>query len=494
MRSKANSVVDNLKKGTITSIGWKLFERGGSAVVSMLVQIVMARLLAPEQFGMLSIMLVFVNLGNVIVQSGLNTALIQTKDMDRLDCSTVFWLSFALSLAMFGLIFAFAPVVASFYAMPNLVWPLRVLTLLMVINAYNAVQVAIITRNMEMKKIFRATFISSFASACIGISSGLAGAGIWALVAQQLTYQLTNCVAHAIQLDWRPHFEFSAVRARKLFGFGSRLLASGLLDQGYQSLSDLIIGKQFSAASLGLVSQGKKYPNTIGSILDGAIQPVMLSAVSRVQSDLPKVKRLVRRALKTSTFLIAPSMTLFATIAPALVPLLLGDQWIDAIWFMQVYCLVYALLPIHTTNLQALNGMGRSDLFFKLELIKKGYGIVNLLFCAFVLRDVHLMVASYLVTGLISTVVNSWPNRRVIGYSYKEQVRDISPAFIMAGVAAAGASAISFLTLPALTTIALQIIVFVVIYLSLALAFKVEALSYLINTVKELVGAKGRAV
>lgn len=458
----------------------------------MLVQIVMARLLAPEQFGVLSIMLVFVNLGNVVVQSGLNTALIQTKDMDRLDCSTVFWLSFALSLILFCAIFATAPAIAFFYAMPDLVWPLRALALLLIINAYNAVQVAIITREMEMRKVFRATVVSSICSAAVGISAALLGTGVWALVAQQLAYQLSNCVAHALQLTWRPHLEFSIVRARRLFGFGSRLLASGLLEQGYQSLSDLIIGKQFSASSLGLVSQGKKYPNAIGSLLDGAIQPVMLSAVSRVQSDITQVKRLVRRALKTSTFLIAPSMTLFATVAPSLVPLLLGEQWVDAIWFMQIYCLVYALLPIHTTNLQALNGMGRSDLFFKLELVKKGYGIINLLFCAFVLHDVHLMVASYLVTGLISTVVNSWPNRRVIGYSYGEQVRDICPAFIMAGAAAAGASAAGLLALPALATIVLQIVVFAAIYLGLALAFKVEALSYLINTVKELAGARRR--
>lgn len=481
------------KNKIISSMGWKLFERGGSSVIQILVQIVMARLLAPEQFGMLSIMLVFVNLGNVVVQSGLNTALIQAEDMDRLDCSTVFWLSLAISLALFGAIFVAAPAVASFYSMPGLVWPLRALALLLVINAYNSVQVAIITREMEMRKVFRATVASSACSAAVGIGAALLGAGVWALVAQQLSYQLSNCIAHALQLAWRPHLEFSAARARRLFGFGSRLLASGLLDQGYQSLSDLVIGKQFSASNLGLVSQGKRYPSAIGSLLDGAIQPVMLSAVSRVQSDPPQVRRLVRRALKTSTFLIAPSMTLFATVAPALVPLLLGDQWSEAIWFMQVYCLVYALLPIHTTNLQALNGMGRSDLFLRLELVKKGYGVVNLLFCAFVLRDVHLMVASYLVTGLVSTVVNSWPNRRVIGYSYGEQVRDICPAFAMAGVAAAGTSAVGLLPLPALAALALQAAAFAAIYLGIAYAFKVEAFSYLVSTVRELAGAKGRA-
>lgn len=475
---------------TITSAAWKLFERGGSAIVQMVVQVVMARLLAPEQFGMLSIMLVFVNFGNVIVQSGLNTAIIQAPSLSRVDCSTVFWLSIGLSAVIYAAVFLAAPAIAGFYTLPGLTWPLRALALIFFVNAYNAVQVALVTRRLEMRKIFISTAVSSVMSAFLGIGSALAGAGVWALVIQQLSYQLTSCSALAIQVDWRPCSEFSHNSARRLFGFGSRLLVSGLLDQGYQSLSDLIIGKQFSAASLGLVSQGKKYPNAIGNMLDGAIQPVMLSAVSREQENLVLVKRLVRRALKTSTYLISPAMVLFATTAPVLVPLLLGNQWLDSVWFMQVYCLVYTLLPIHTTNLQALNGMGRSDLFLKLEVVKKLIGVAVLLFCAFVLRDVRLMVASYLITGVVSTFINAWPNRRVIGYSYLEQVHDICPAFLLAGVSAFAASAVTMFALPAFVEIALQVLVFATCYLGLSALFRVEEFFYLLNTAKGIVGRK----
>lgn len=480
--------MNNIIKSTL----WKLFERSGNATVQLLTQIVMARLLAPDQFGALSIMLVFVNFGNVIVQSGLNTAIVQAPELSRADCSTVFWMSAGISAAIYTLVFIGASAIAGFYELPGLVWPLRVLALLFFVNAYNAVQVALITRRLEMRKLFNATVASSLASAALGIGSALAGAGVWALVAQQLSYQLVNCVAHALQLDWRPRAEFSAESAKRLFGFGSRLLVSGLLDQGYQGLSDLIIGRQFSAASLGLVSQGKKYPQAIGNMLDGAIQPVMLSAVSRVQDDRARVKSLVRRALKTSTYLIAPAMVLFATVAPSLVPLLLGEQWSDAVWFMQVYCLVYTLLPIHTTNLQALNGMGRSDLFLKLEVIKKAYGVANLLFCALVLRDVRMMVASYLVTGVVSTLVNAWPNRRVIGYSYLEQVRDICPAFLLAGASALAASAVGLLALPALVTVALQAATFALCYLGFSVLFRVEELSYLVSTAHGLLSGRTR--
>lgn len=474
----------------LSSVCWKLLERGGGSAVSLLVQVVMARLLAPEEFGMLSIMLVFVSLGNVVVQSGMNTAIIQAPKLAPKDCSTVFWMSLTVSAAIYLLLFFGAPTISSFYSLPALIWPLRALTALLMVNAYNAVQIALITRRMEMRKIFNATLISSVVSAACGIGCALAGGGVWALVVQTSSYQVSNCVAHAIQLDWRPRLEFSVDSMRKLFGFGSRLLFSGLLEQGYQSLSDLIIGRQFSATSLGLVSQGKKYPSAIGSILDGAIQPVMLSAVSKVQDDVPRVKSLVRRALKTSTYLIAPSMTLFAVLAPSLVPILLGEQWTDSVWFMQVYCLVYALLPIHTTNLQALNGMGRSDLFLRLELVKKAYGIVNLLLCAFVLRNVRMMVASYLVTGVVSTFVNAWPNRRVIGYSYGEQVRDILPAFLIAGASALAASAVGMLGPVTLATMALQAAVFAAVYIGLSVVFRVEEFGYLLSATRELVGGK----
>lgn len=480
--------MDNIKAKTIFSLIWKLFERGGRAVVELVVQVVMARLLTPEEFGQLSIMLVFVNLGNVVVQSGMNTALIQVQSVRRVDCSTVFWLSFGISALLYLLVFLAAPMIAEFYSSPELVLPLRVLALLFVVNAYNAVQVALITRRLEMRKIFNATIISSLVSAACGIGCALAGLGLWALVVQQISYQISNCLAHAVQLDWRPRLEFSVDSARRLFGFGSRLLASGLLEQGYQSLTDLVIGRQFSTRELGFVSQGKRYPQAVGNILDGAIQPVMLSMVSRVQDDVVQVKRLVRRALKTSTFLVVPAMSLFAVVAPSLVPLLFGLQWTDSVWFMQVYCVVYAMLPVHTTNLQALNGMGRSDLFLRLELVKKAYGVAWIIFAALVVRDVRFMVAGYLVTGLLSTFVNAWPNRKVIGYSYGEQVRDVAPAALLTVAAATAGWAVSLLPVAGLPLVLLQVVVFAAVYLSLAAALRVEELSYLVSTLRDLLG------
>lgn len=477
---------ESIKSATVTSLFWKLFEKGGRAVVELAVQIVMARLLAPEEFGALAIMLVFVNVGNVVVTSGLNTALVQAEEIDEADLSTVFWLSFGASAVLFLAVFAAAPAIAGFYSMPYIVWPLRVLGLLLLVTAFNSVQVAIVQRRLQFRKVFNATAAASVVSGAVGIVAALAGTGLWALVIQQLCYQTFNCFVLGIQVRWLPHFAFDVCKARKHFGYGWKLLASGLLDQGYQSLSDLIIGKQFSTSSLGLVSQGKKYPQAVGGMLDGAIQPVMFSAVSRVQGDVAYVKRLVRRALKTSTFLIVPSMTLFAVTAEPIVGLLLGEKWLPCVPFLQMYCFIYALLPIHTTNLQALNGMGRSDLFLKLELIKKAYGICFILFAAFVLRDVYLMVAMYMVSGVIATFVNAWPNKRVIGYSYGEQVRDIAPAFGLSAVSGGVALFSGSFIAAAGLRIAIEVLVMAVLYLGLAAIFKLEAFTYLLTAAKGL--------
>ena len=465
-------------------------ERGGNAIVQMAVQVVMARLLAPADFGALAIMLVFVNVGNVFVQSGLNTALIQADEVDSGSYSTVFWMSLAVSLALYALVFAAAPWVATSYGIPQLAWPLRALSLVLVINAYNAVQVAKVTRDLEMRKTFVATIASVAVSGALGAGSALAGAGLWALVVQQLSYQAANCVTLAFQVDWRPTRTFRAEEARRLFGFGWKLLASGLLDTGYRSLSDLIVGAQFSVDALGVMSQGKKYPQAIGSMLDGAIQPVMLSAVSHVNDDAERARAVTRRALKSSCYLVMPAMALFACCAPSLVPMLLGVRWAAAVPYMQVFCITSAFLPINTTNLQSLNAMGRSDLFLRLEVVKKAYGVANLLFCAFVLRDVWLLCCSYLLTSVVSQVVNAWPNRRVLGYGYADQLRDIAPGLLLSVAASAMALLAGRLPLPAPATIALQSATFAATYIGLSALLRVEAYGYLRRTALEMLGKR----
>lgn len=474
----------SLKRQTITSLLWKLFEQGGAAAITLLVQIVMARLLAPAEFGLLAIMLVFVNVGNVIVQSGLNTAIIQGADVTDDDCSTVFWMCFATSLLLYIAVFIAAPAIADFYQMPLIIWPLRALTLIFFINAYNSIQEAIVARNLQFNKTFRATVTAGVVSGCTGIAAAVFGFGLWALVVQQLMYQLCKCIVLAIQVPWKPRFVMDFSRGRHMVAFGWKLLVSGLLDQGYQSISDLIIGKLFSDVDLGLVSQGKKYPQALGVTLDGAIQPVMLSAVAHVQQSKEEVKRLARRALKTSTFLIVPAMTLFAVVARPLVLILLGEQWLLCVPYLQMYCMVYALLPIHTTNLQVLNGVGRSDLFLCLEVVKVAVSLVILGFTAFVFHDLYAIVAGYVLNGVICTFINAFPSKRVIGYSYLEQLVDICPSFLLSLASGLLVYQLHLLGLAAAPTVLVQIIAMLIVYVAGSWLLRIEAFMYLLRTIK----------
>lgn len=480
----------DMKSSAIHALFWKFFEQGGTAAVTLIVQVVMARMLSPQEFGALAIMLVFVNVGNVMVQSGLNTAIIQNPDTTDDDCSTVFWMSLAVSVTIYVLVFFAAPAVAAFYGLPQIVAPLRVLVLVLIVNAYNSVQEAIVARNLQFNKTARATVVAGFVSGTTGIVMAATGFGIWALVVQQLLQQLVKCIVLAAQVPWKPRRVFHLGRARVLFGFGWKLLVSGIMDQGYQSLTDLIIGKVFTSTDLGYVSQGKKYPFYLGAMLDGVIQPVMLSTVAQVQADVVRVKRLVRRALKTSTFIIVPAMVAFAVAADPLVRIIFGDKWLPSVPFLQMYCLIYALLPIDTTNLQALNGMGRSDLFLKLEVIKKVIGLGTICFTAFVIGDIYAIVIGQVISNFVCTFVNAAPNKRVIGYDYLEQARDVFPAFLLSAVAGAAAWPIGLLGWGSVPTALVQLLVMVVVYVGVAWLFRVEELSYLLTTLRELIMRK----
>ena len=478
---------DDMKSSAIRALFWRLFEQGGAAAVTLVVQVVMARKLSPEEFGALAIMLVFVNVGNVMVQSGLNTAIIQNPDTTDDDCSTVFWMSLTVSLLLYVVVFLSAPHVAAFYRMPRIIAPLRLLVAVLVINAYNSVQEAVVARDLQFNKTARATVVAGVVSGTTGVIMATRGFGLWSLVAQQLLQQLVKCIVLAAQVPWKPRPVFHVHRAAVLFGFGWKLLVSGILDQGYQSLTDLVIGKVFTDRDLGFVSQGKKYPFYLGAMLDGVIQPVMLSTAAHVQDDLGRVKRLVRRALKTSTFLIVPAMAAFAVAANPIVQIVFGEKWLPSVPFLQMYCLIYAMLPIDTTNLQALNGMGRSDLFLKLEVIKKAIGLGTICFTALVLRNIFAIVIGQVISNFVCTFVNAHPNKRVIGYGYLEQARDVFPAFALSVAAAVVAFPLSQLGWSALLTAVVQILVMAIVYLGLAWLFRVEEFSYLLTTAHEII-------
>lgn len=478
---------EELKSRTLSSLLWKFLERGGVAAGGLLVQIVMARLLTPEDFGALALMLVFVSIGTVFAVSGFNTALVQAREVTALDFDTVFWISLTVALVLWGAIGAAAPWIASVFSLPLMTNPLRVLGALLVLNALYAVLTAEAQRELAFKKVFRASLTAMVTASVFGIGTALAGGGLWALVIFQLTNVGLAGILLFLQSVWRPRFHFSGRSAARLFRFSWKLLVSALMDVGYQSVTDVIIGQKYAAASLGVVSQGKKYPGAIASVLDGAIQPVMLSAVARVQEDVPAAKALVRRAMKTSTLAVVPLMTLLAVLADPLVRWGLGEQWSGAVIFFQMYCFIYALWPVHTSNLSAINGMGRSDLFLKLEIVKKITGLSILAVAVTCFDSPVAIVAGSMVGGVIGMFINAFPNRRVLGYGYWEQAFDLAPIWgVSLACGGIGYGILVSLTLPPWLTILLVSAAFGVLFLAMGCCFRCEALVYVLQQGRKL--------
>ena len=478
----------SLKSSVIASLIWKFLERIGTQGVQFVVAIVLARLLAPADFGLIALVTVFIALANVFVQSGLNTALIQKKNADNLDFSTVFYASLAIAALLYSLLFISAPLLADFYnGQTKLIPVIRILSAMLLFGAVNSVQEAYVARNMMFKKLFYRSIGAIIPSGIFGIALAYLDFGIWALVGQQLMNSALICIIMWFTVKWRPQLAFSFTRFRHLFSFGWKLLCSALLDTGYLNIRDLVIGKMFTPADLGFYNRGDQFPKIIIGNINSSIQSVLLPSLSTVQDDRERLKQLARRSIKTSAFLILPIMAGLAAIAKPLTLVILGEKWLSAVPFIQICCFSYAFWPIHTTNLSAINAVGRSDVFLKLEIVKKTYGLAVLFLAIWLFRTPVGIAMSAAITAPLGAFVNAYPNKKLLNYGYLEQIKDIAPSFILSIVT--GASVYMLLCMIDISAI-LQLIAMTIVgttfYLSCAKLFKFECLDYIIQTVKEM--------
>ena len=476
------------RESVLSSLFWKLLERGGTQGIQFIVQIVLARLLAPEQFGIIAIVMVFINIAQVFVQSGFNTALIQKKDADEEDFSSIFYLSLGIAGIIYIIIFMAAPTISIFYRDPILTPILRVLALILFTGSLNSIQNAYIARNLMFKKLFKSSVGAIVISGTLGVIAAYFGLGVWALVIQQLANQISISVIMWITVKWRPKFVFSIQKVRELFSFGWKLLASSLINVFYMEIRTLFIGRLYSSSALGFYNRGEQFPKLIVNNINGSIQSVMLPALSAQQDNKKRVKEMMRRAIVTSSFLVFPIMIGMAVVAEPLVTIVLTEKWLPAVPFLQIFSISYALIPIHTANLQAINAMGRSDVFLKLEMIKKALGIVILGIS--IPFGVYAIAIGQVASGIISTFINAYPNKQLIKYSYKEQLMDIMPSFVMAIIMGGVVYTFNFLKVTELQILVLQIFGGAAVYIGLAKMLKIESFGYLINTIKEIMKKK----
>lgn len=481
----------SLKSSVITSLIWKFLERIGTQGVQFIVAIVLARLLSPADFGLIALVTVFVTIANVFVQSGLNTALIQKKNADNLDFSTVFYSCLALAVLLYLGLFFGAPIIAQFYNnQVELIPVIRVLGLMLPLGALNAIQEAYVARNMMFKKLFYRSIGAIIPAGIIGVVCAYLGFGIWSLVAQQLSNAFLICVIMWFTVKWRPSLSFSFERWKGLFSFGWKLLCSALLDTFYRNIRDLVIGKLFTPADLGFYNRGDQFPKIIIANINSSIQSVLLPSLSTVQDDRARLKSLARRSIKTSSFLILPMMTGLAAVAKPLTLVVLGEKWLPAVPFIQICCFSYAFWPIHTTNLSAINAVGRSDVFLKLEIIKKCYGLAVLALAIWLFRSPIGIAMSVAITAPLGSFVNAYPNKKLLNYGFIEQMKDFVPSFLlslaMGGAVFFGGDFLTeYLNLAPVLLLIVSVIAGFLLYLGLAKVLHFECLDYLIKTMKE---------
>ena len=362
----------------ISNFIWRFAERCGAQSVSFVVSIVLARLLAPEVYGTIALVTVFTTILDVFVDSGLANALIQKKDVDDIDFSSVFYFNIFTCLILYAGVFFAAPFIASFYSDIELVPVIRVLSFTIVISGVKNVQQAYVSRTLQFKRFFFATLGGTIVAAIVGIIMAYTGYGVWALVAQQILNTTVDTIILWITVKWRPKAVFSFSRLKKLVSYGWKLLVSALLATLYHNIFQLIIGKKYSSADLAYYNKGDRFPNIIVTNVNSSIDSVLLPVMSNEQDDAVRVKEMTRRAIKTSTFIMAPLLMGLAATADSLVYILLTAKWLPCVFYLRIFCVTYMFYPIHTANLNAIKALGRSDMFLKLEIIKKVVGLVLL--------------------------------------------------------------------------------------------------------------------
>lgn len=466
----------NNSNKVLSNFIWRFAERCGAQVVQTIVSIVLARLLAPEVFGTIALVIVFSNILQVFVDSGLGNALIQKKDADDVDFSSVFYFNIVWCVVLYIIIYLLAPFIAGFYQDESLVAVIRVLCITVLISGVKNVQQAYVSKTLQFRKFFFSTMFGTIASAVAGIALAFKGYGIWALVAQKLVNLSIDTVVLWITVKWRPKRAFSFERLKGLISYGWKLLVSSLIDTLYNNLRQLIIGKLYTEADLAYYNQGRQIPDLIVNNINTSIDSVLLPVMSSEQEDKARVKEMTRRAVKTSTFVLAPMMLGLAAAAPAIIEILLTEKWIDSVFYLRIFCITYMFYPIHTANLNAIKAMGRSDLFLKLEITKKIVGLILLVSTMWF--GVEAMTYSLLLSSLCSQIINTKPNKELLGYGYIEQLKDILPNILLAAVMAIVVSAVGFFELPIILELCIQIILGVVIYVAGAYVTKNETLQY----------------
>lgn len=476
---------NNLKRKTISGFIWKFGERILSQFISFAVSIILARLLMPKEYGVIAIAMIFIAISNVLASSGLGTSLVQKKDADNVDFSTMFYSGIVLAIILYIILYIVSPFIAALYKNDLICPVLRVLGISIPISSINSIQQAAVSRKLDFKKFFYATSVGSVLSGICGILMAYSEFGVWALVAQQLSNNIINTLTLNLIVKWRPTLVFSYDRFKELFGFGVKFMFTNLIGTFFAQLKGLIIGVKYTESDLAYYNRGENFPSLLSNNIANSINVVLFPTLAKVQDDRDELKKIIRRSMRTSSFIMCPLLFSLTATADNLVHILLTDEWLPCVPFVQVVSVSYIFKIFSTTSIQSLNAIGRSDIPLKLEFLKKPIYLIIIL-SAMWISPIVIAIANT-VFDLIEVIINTFPNKKYIKYTYREQFVDVVPNFILSAIIAFAILLVGNLHINSFLLLIVQFFLFMCLYLGYAYITKNESLRYIFNTAKSFV-------
>lgn len=480
--------MDSSKQKVAGGLFWSYGERIMAQLVSLIVSIVLARLLDPENYGVISIVMIFITLCDAIVTGGFGNSIVQKKDADELDVNTMLICSVATSFFLYVILFLAAPFIADFYQMEIIRPILRVLGLRLLISGVNSIQRAWIQKRMLFKRFFISTSFGTIISAVVGISMAYMGAGAWALVGQYLTNSFIDTVVLFITNDWRPKLQFSFDRAKQMLSYGWKVLLTTVVYTVEGDLRSLIVGKQFGSADLAYYDQGKKFPNLLVSNINTSISNVMFPVLSKNQDNRERMKAICRRSIKTSTYLLAPLLLGLIAVSNEFVRVILSDKWLPCVPFLQILTLVYLVRPLTTTDQQAIMSTGRSDLTLRIMIAVNVTDVILLLIAVFAMKSVIMIAVGALLTEVVSMALFMKYVKKCIGYTYLEQLSDIAPSLLLAISMGVIVYLVGKINVNVIIVLFFQVVVGAGYYLAMSCILHFEPFIYLVKMLKEKFG------
>ena len=472
----------NKKNNISTNVVWRMLERFSAKIVTFLVSLVLARLLDPAAYGTIALVTVFTTILEVFIDSGLGNALIQKKDADNIDFSTVFYFNMVMCSVLSSVMFFMAPYIADFYGNDELVAIIRVLSLTLIISGAKNIIHSYIFKNMQFRKFFFATLIGTCVSAVVGLTMAFMGFGVWALVAQPLVNYIIDTVILWINVDWRPERTFSFSRFKVLFSYGWKILVAKLVNVTYVKSRDMIIGKMYSSEDLAYFNRGDAFPSMIVPNITASVDGVLFPAMANEQEDKKRIKELVKKSTQVSSYLIIPAMVGLIACGEPLIRVLLTEKWISCVPYMNMFCLVYAFYPFSISNLNAIRALGHSKIILKLEIIERIFSIILLLMT--IKMGVFWIGISYLIGELFSTVLCALPCKKLINYGFVQQIIDLLPLIFISSIMGLLVYMIQYLGFSDLVTLMIQVPLGVAVFLILSWIFKIYGFNFFINILK----------